>query len=103
MNGGSEGKTFWESLQNSYYGFCDWLQDHGIPIYDFFVYPLEDRGIPSLPAFVIILLLLLLGVGWAATGFGGIVFPTQSQSYSLGVTVYSESGPIDGAVLSLSH
>ena len=60
MNGGSEGKTFWESLQNSYYGFCDWLQDHGIPIYDFFVYPLEDRGIPSLPAFVIILLLLLL-------------------------------------------
>ena len=103
MNGGSEGKTFWESLQNSYYGFCDWLQDHGIPIYDFFVYPLEDRGIPSLPAFVIILLLLLLGVGWAATGFGGIVFPTQSQSYSLGVTVYSESGPIDGAVLSLSQ
>ena len=103
MTGSSEGKTFWERLGDSYYGFCDWLQDHGIPIYDFFVYPLEDRGIPSLPAFVIILLLLLLGVGWAATGFSGLNLSKQPQSYSLSITVYSESGPIEGATLSLSQ
>ena len=93
-----EGKTFFESVESSYYSFCDSLQEKGIKIYDWFVNPLEDRGIPSLPAFAIILLLLLLGAGWLA--FGGVA--TQAQdSYELSVSVSNEKGGVDGAMVSL--
>ncbi|MEM4254997.1 MAG: carboxypeptidase-like regulatory domain-containing protein [Candidatus Norongarragalinales archaeon] len=94
----SNQKTLWDNVEGKYYSFCDWLQDHGLPIYDFFVYPLEDRGIPSLPAFVIILLALLLGAGWIA--MGGLSGLGQ-QAYALQVSVYSEQGPIEGAILTL--
>ncbi len=96
---GKNQKTFWENVEGKYYAFCDTLQDHGIPVYDFFVYPLEDRGIPSLPAAVIIILALLLGIGWLA--LGGLSL--EPSSYSLKASVYGESGPIDGAVLTLSQ
>src|SRR3989344_3635080 len=93
-----EGKTFFESIESSYYSFCDSLQEKGIKIYDWFVNPLEDHGIPSFPAFVIILLLLLLGAGWLA--FGGI--PTQAQaSFELSVSVSTEKGGVEGAAVSL--
>ncbi|MEM4255023.1 MAG: hypothetical protein QXR53_01700 [Candidatus Norongarragalinales archaeon] len=58
--GDSKTPTFWEKLENYYYGVCDWLENKGLRVYEWFIYPLEDRGIPSLNAAIILFLGLVL-------------------------------------------
>ncbi|MEM4254996.1 MAG: hypothetical protein QXR53_01565 [Candidatus Norongarragalinales archaeon] len=90
------GKTFFESVEESYYSFCDSLQEKGIKVYDWFVDPLEKNGIPSLPVMLLILLAVLLGAGWL------LFNPAQgSGAYSLSVSITTEKGPVDDAFVSL--
>ncbi|MFH1056578.1 MAG: carboxypeptidase-like regulatory domain-containing protein, partial [Candidatus Micrarchaeota archaeon] len=90
-------KSFWEKMEDAYYNFCDSLEDKGIKVYEWFVNPLEDRGIPSLPVAIILLLLLLLGLGSAVFGVPGL----QGQQYSLSVTVTDGDKPVSDAKVSL--
>lgn len=100
---GSGEKTFFEKLQDHYFDFCDWVEGKGIPIYKWFVNPLEDRGVPSLAVLILLLLFLLLGVGWLVFNpLGGSSGGTDvSGTYSLSVAVSTELGPLDGASVSI--
>ncbi len=63
-NDDSEGglRKFYNGLEDAYYKFCDDVQlKLKIPIYDLFVTPIETKGIPSFPIFLILLLLLIGG------------------------------------------
>ncbi|MFH1257719.1 MAG: hypothetical protein ABIG96_02000 [Candidatus Micrarchaeota archaeon] len=77
-------------LEDSYYGFCDFLQQKaGIPIYDFFITPIETKGMPSFPIFVLLLLLISLGGYFAFLNFA-------PSSTDLKVTVMKEGIPLSG-------
>ncbi|HLC38288.1 MAG TPA: carboxypeptidase-like regulatory domain-containing protein, partial [Candidatus Norongarragalinales archaeon] len=93
------GPSFWDSLQEKWYGFCDALEEKGVKIYEYFVNPLENRGIPSLPVAIILILLLLGLLAWLLFGFA---LAPKSQVYSLGVSVSSDNAGVDDARVSLS-
>jgi hypothetical protein len=56
-------------IEDKWFNLLDWLEAHHIPIYKI-VDPLEKRGIPSLPVFIA-LLLILIYVIFASLSFGG--------------------------------
>lgn len=87
------GKPFFEGLQDSYYGICDFLENKGIKVYEWFVDPLEDRGIPSFPLVSIILLFILL----AALSLVFNPFADTGVTSSLSVAVSNELGGVTGA------
>ncbi|HIH20346.1 TPA: hypothetical protein HA244_03705 [Candidatus Micrarchaeota archaeon] len=61
-----DSQTFWERLNETWYAFTTSLQEKGILVYDWFISPLEDNGIPSLPTAIILLFGLLLIASWIA-------------------------------------
>ncbi|MFH0836229.1 MAG: hypothetical protein V1834_03640, partial [Candidatus Micrarchaeota archaeon] len=78
----------YKTIEDKYYAFLDWVNNTlHIPVYDFFVNPIEDRGYPSFPFFVLIILVLLSGIAFLALGG----FP-QGQATSLTVTVMGPNG-----------
>ncbi|PIO01666.1 hypothetical protein COT58_03945 [Candidatus Micrarchaeota archaeon CG09_land_8_20_14_0_10_60_16] len=86
---------FYSVLEEKWYSFVDWLGEKGAPIGDWFVSPLEERGVPSFPVAALIALLLL----------GGLAFVLlQPAGVSLQVTVVSgvDGSPVAGAKVSLS-
>ncbi|MFH1750317.1 MAG: cupredoxin domain-containing protein, partial [Candidatus Micrarchaeota archaeon] len=55
-------KQFYEGIEESYYNLCDYLQQNlHFPIYDWFVTPIETRGIPSFPFFLALIVLIIGG------------------------------------------
>ena len=55
-------KQFYDGIEESYYNFCDYLQQNiHFPVYDWFVTPIETRGIPSFPFFIALVLLIIGG------------------------------------------
>lgn len=81
-------KQFYTGIEESYYNFCDYLQQNvNIPIYDWFVTPIESRGIPSFPFF---LALILLIVGGGLFAFSVLTSGTTSVT----VLVTSGGNPI---------
>ncbi len=66
-------KDIYYSLEDKYYGFLDWLDEKGVPVYGL-VDAIEASNIPSFPVFVLVVLLLLFGIFFLAGGmnlFGG--------------------------------
>jgi len=59
-------KDIYFSIEDRYYAFMDYLEEKvHIPVYNFFVNPIEDSGIPSFP-FALLLFFVLLGAGFYA-------------------------------------
>ncbi|MFA4946306.1 MAG: carboxypeptidase-like regulatory domain-containing protein [Candidatus Micrarchaeia archaeon] len=85
---------FLGALNERYYSLMDSLQERGIKVYDWFVNPLEERGIPSLP---VLLVLLLAFVAGAFLAFN----PLQS-TVALEVSVYSQNEPLAGVPVIVS-
>ncbi|MFH0922589.1 MAG: hypothetical protein V1811_00855, partial [Candidatus Micrarchaeota archaeon] len=82
------------AIEDKYYGLMDFLEDNiRLPVYEYFVEPIESRGVPSFPIFVILLLAL----------FGGLFYLLQPSSFGLTVSVTSASDGslIDGAQILL--
>lgn len=92
-------RSFLEKIEDSYYGFCDSLESKGVKIYEWFVNPLEDRGIPSFPAMIAIVLILLIVL--ASVFLHPLAGGAEQGAYSLSVTVSTEKGPVDDAKVSL--
>jgi len=68
------------AIEDKYYGLMDFLEDNlRIPVYKYFVEPIESRGVPSFPIFIILLLAV----------FGGLFYLLQPTSFSLTVSVTS--------------
>ncbi|MFH1056930.1 MAG: carboxypeptidase-like regulatory domain-containing protein, partial [Candidatus Micrarchaeota archaeon] len=92
---GALGK-FYSSLEDHYYAFCDSLEDAGVKIYEWFVNPIEDHGIPSFPVFILLLALIVGGAAFLLTGFS-----FGPSSVDVEITVLSESKPVNGAQVTL--
>ncbi|MEK6843493.1 MAG: carboxypeptidase-like regulatory domain-containing protein, partial [Candidatus Micrarchaeota archaeon] len=90
-----ERSGFYTSIEDSYYGFCDYLQQNlKIPIYDSFVTPIESRGVPSFPAFIGILLIIAIAAIF--------IFSNQATATTtLKVSVAQLGIPLDEALVSL--
>ncbi|MEK6843701.1 MAG: hypothetical protein AABY04_04380, partial [Candidatus Micrarchaeota archaeon] len=74
---------FYGNLEEGYYSVCDYLEKTlKIPVYEAFVNPIEDKGIPSLPV-VFTLLLLVIG--------GGAFLLYNSSPNSLKIEVFDEN------------
>ncbi|MBI2445623.1 hypothetical protein HYV43_04510 [Candidatus Micrarchaeota archaeon] len=86
-------------LEEQYYKLLDILEERfAVPIYDYFVDPIESRGIPS---FLVALLLFLLLAG------GSLLLLTASQPVTLQVSVFGKVDatrtiPLDGAVVEVA-
>ena len=80
--------AFYSSLEEKYYSLMDWLQEKGAHAYDWFVNPLEDRGIPSLPVAALLVIAVLCGLF--------LVLATQA-GVSLQVNAASGGAPLAGA------
>ncbi len=50
------------ALEDKYYDACDFLHNAGIPIYKFWVDPIESRGVPSFPVTMGVFFLILLAL-----------------------------------------
>jgi hypothetical protein len=73
--------------EEKYYALCDTLdQRYHVPVYRYWVNPLESRGIPSFPVALGVLVLLFAIIVWA------VVSALVPAAAELRVTVFSESG-----------
>ncbi|PIT85878.1 hypothetical protein COU36_00815, partial [Candidatus Micrarchaeota archaeon CG10_big_fil_rev_8_21_14_0_10_59_7] len=87
-------KEIYVSIEERYYALMEWLQGKGVPAVEWFVTPIEDKGVPSLPVFVLLVALLL----------GGAFFVLQdvaSPKTSLTVTVLANDEPLADATVKL--
>ncbi len=68
-------KDIYFKAEDRYYGFLDWIDARGIPIYSL-VDAFEDRGVPTFPIALIVLIAIIAGLGFLAYG---IVAPGTSS------------------------
>ncbi len=81
------------ALEAKYYALMDWLEAKGLKVYEFFVNPIESRGIPSFPVFVLLVLIVVSLLGFA---FYSLFFAPGGKA--LVVSVESVNGKkVDGA------
>lgn len=73
MGVGETVKGWYFSLEDRYYGFLDWLDSKGIPVYSV-VDPIESAGIPSMPVMLILFLAVVFLIAWLLFGatLGGL-------------------------------
>ncbi len=84
-------------IEDKWFDLLDWLEAHGLPVYKI-VDPLEKRGIPSLPVFVALSLILLYIIfGLLLAGGGPLVcFVDEKGSVvsAADVSIYNENNEI---------
>ncbi len=56
------------ALEDRYYSLIDWLVERGVPA-DRLVEAIEEKGVPSFPIFLLTLIILVGGIGWAVWSF----------------------------------
>jgi len=88
---------FYLPLEQRYYSICDSLEKSGVKVYEFFITPLESRGVPSFPVAAVIVFLLLASI---------LILLFSSASSASGQGVYVKvtsagSQPIAGATVEL--
>ncbi|MFH1200215.1 MAG: carboxypeptidase-like regulatory domain-containing protein, partial [Candidatus Micrarchaeota archaeon] len=83
-------KESYFSVEDKYYDAMDYLEHNvGVPVYDYFINPVEGKGIPSMP---LAILLFLLAIGGAAFAAMSLFPPTAT----LTVNVLQAGSPIEG-------
>jgi hypothetical protein len=99
----SEGSGgIYHQLEDKYYDLCDWLVEKGMPVYQYWVEPIEKNGVPSFPISVIILFALLFAIGFGLGAFGGVGNIFAPQTASLDVSVLADGAAVAGAQVSLT-
>jgi len=95
---------FYQSLEDKYYSFMDGLENAGIKVYEWFINPIEDRGMPSMPFFFIgVLLVLGVAVVGSMLLLGGGPLNGGPQSVDIAVKVASADGAsLDDVTVKLS-
>ena len=80
------------SLEEKYYSLMDWFEEKGLKVYEFFVNPIESRGIPSFPIFVLLIALVSVGLFFLLSGFA-----FAPSTVTMRVSVSSEGAPVPDA------
>src|SRR3989338_6030216 len=89
-------KKVYFSVEDVYYSFMDALDKKvGIPVYKFFVDPIENSGVPSFP-FAVLLFALL------AFGLFSVFFAQSSATVTLSLLSAESGAPINGARVTFS-
>ncbi|NUN11731.1 carboxypeptidase regulatory-like domain-containing protein, partial [Candidatus Micrarchaeota archaeon] len=86
-------KKIYFKIEDQYYAFCDAVEKTGIKIYEWFVNPIEKRGIPSFPVFALLSLLLLAGIVFLALGGLGSIFQSTNN---ISISLSSDGLPVEG-------
>ncbi len=87
---------FYFEVEAHYYKFCDWLEKQNVPVYEYFVTPLEKVGYPSFPVAIGILVILLAAVLFTFTA------STTPTFKSVHISVLgNNSQPVEGALVEL--
>ncbi|MEM0476008.1 MAG: carboxypeptidase-like regulatory domain-containing protein, partial [Candidatus Norongarragalinales archaeon] len=85
--------SLYEQLEEKYYALMEKLR-----LVDVFVRPIEERGIPSFPIAVLLLVLIVTGVAFAAWTFFAV--PPSQPVQAFRITVRSADGSLlDGALV----
>ena len=87
-------KETWEKIEDKWYSFLDSLDAKGIPVYKI-INPIEKIGIPSLPLFIAIILVLLGGIAFIAA-------PPAVHGGSITVAVRANGKALEGASIAVS-
>ena len=74
-------------MEDKWYALCDWLEKSGVKVYEWYVEPVERRGVPSLILTASILLLLAIFATFLA-------LPQPASETSFLLRVVSENGAI---------
>ncbi|MFH0922805.1 MAG: hypothetical protein V1811_01985, partial [Candidatus Micrarchaeota archaeon] len=89
-------KKIYFSIEDKYYALADSIEKTGIKIYEWFINPIEERGLPSFPFFLILVALLLGGAYFGITMLMG-----GQQNATVRVTVLANGMPVEGAQVKL--
>ncbi|MBI5226577.1 hypothetical protein HY994_05085 [Candidatus Micrarchaeota archaeon] len=96
----------YQSLEDKYYSFMDAVETKGVRVYEWFINPLEDRGLPSMPFFALGSLLILGVATFAVLSLvsGGIPgFGPGGNVLNVAVKVTGTDGAaLDGVIVKLS-
>ena len=89
-------KQAYFSVEDKYYELMDFFEDKvRVPVYEYFVEPIEKNGIPSFPIGILLVLLLGLGIFMVATG-------GAAQTGDVTISLLSASGQaVNGATVTL--
>ncbi|PIO06070.1 hypothetical protein COT29_02760, partial [Candidatus Micrarchaeota archaeon CG08_land_8_20_14_0_20_59_11] len=87
---------FYKGIEDKWYDFLDFLQSKNVPVYKTLIEPIESRGIPSLPAYALIFVLLIGAVGFVAFVTTGGLGPGQR---TFRVSVYGGGEALNGATV----
>ncbi|MBI5036978.1 carboxypeptidase regulatory-like domain-containing protein, partial [Candidatus Micrarchaeota archaeon] len=93
------------SLEDKYYDFMDGLEKQGTKVYEYFVDPIEARGIPSFPVFSVLSLLVLGALLFGAYSLvgGSIVGLQTGDTATVSVSVLAEGSSLEGVLVKLSY
>ncbi|MFH0834799.1 MAG: hypothetical protein V1881_00455 [Candidatus Micrarchaeota archaeon] len=92
MSLGESLKNFYMSVEDRYYAFMEFMETKvHIPLERFFVAPIESRGIPSFPIFVLLLLAIFGGAYW-------MMF-AQAPAGNFRIKVMSNEATLEGATV----
>ncbi len=81
--------SIYASLEEKYYNLMDWFEAKGFKVYEFFVNPIESRGVPSFPVFVLFTALIFAGVFFLVSSLS-----LGPQAVLVRVSVSSEGVPL---------
>ncbi|MBI5036977.1 hypothetical protein HZC09_06580 [Candidatus Micrarchaeota archaeon] len=86
-------KEAYFKLENAYYDLMEALQKAGAPVYDFFVKPIEGRGIPSFPVFCAVILAVMVG--------SLLLLSMPAAQKTVTISVNANGIAVDGALVEL--
>ena len=88
-------KKIYFAVEDQYYAAKDFLdQKLRIPVYKFFVEPIEVNGVPSFPFAVLMLMMLAISAAW-------LLMAPQTADVSISLKSASTGGAVGGAQVTL--
>lgn len=85
--------SVYSKLENGYYDVMDFFEKKvKLPVYKFWVNPIEKRGVPSFPVTILVLIAIIVG----------LLLLFSPQFVDLKVLVKADGQPVVGALVSLS-
>ncbi|MDP3742495.1 MAG: hypothetical protein Q8R15_04220, partial [Candidatus Micrarchaeota archaeon] len=89
---------FYFEVEARYYSFCDWLEKQSVPVYEYFITPVENAGWPSFPVAFGLLLVLIAAVAFSLSSLS--IVPSGENAVYI-VVLGNNHEPVEGALVEL--